>query len=92
MGLRKSKRPWSRGVMSDVYASGDLQRDEYVKLCLTYDNEINKLKASRAEVVSRIPLLHKANVVHVAITQFCSAAEIRFLGYARQPSATHVFE
>ncbi len=62
----------------DVYASGDLERDVYVTKSLGYDNEINKLKMERRELIKQIPLLHKKEIVDESILQFCNTAKIRF--------------
>ena len=62
----------------DVYASGDLERNAYVERSLDYDQELNALRRQRAELIKKIPLLHKAEAVDVSITQYCSAANVRF--------------
>ncbi len=62
----------------DLYASGDLERDPYVEKSLGYDNEINKLKMERKELIKQIPLLHKTEVVNTSIQQFCQNAKLLF--------------
>ena len=62
----------------DIYASGHLTREDYVKKSLKYDNDVNELKRQRANLVARIPLLHKAEVIDTSINQFCEAARVRF--------------
>jgi site-specific DNA recombinase len=62
----------------EVYASGDLARDAYVKKMLEYDNEINKLKKDRSDNLKRIPLLHKTEIINDSIDQFCEAAKFQY--------------
>ncbi len=62
----------------DIYASGHLAKEDYVKKSLRYDNEINELKRRRSGLVGRIPLLHKTEVIDTSISQFCEAARVRF--------------
>ncbi len=45
---------------------------------LAYDNETNKFKGEREELVLRIPLLHKGEVIDTSVKQFCEAARVRF--------------
>jgi hypothetical protein len=61
----------------DVYASGDLSKESYIRRSLGYDNEINELKRKRAELAARIPLVHKAEVINASIAKFCEAAKSR---------------
>jgi hypothetical protein len=70
----------------DVYASGDLERDAYVERSLAYDQELNALRRQRSELIKKIPLLHKAEAVDVSITQYCSAANVRFRNCVDFPS------
>src|SRR5437879_3207667 len=58
----------------------ELLRVSYVARCLSYDNEMNRLKGVRVEVLKRIPLLYKAEPVELGIAQFCSTATVRFAG------------
>ncbi|MCX6786174.1 MAG: hypothetical protein NTZ18_05025, partial [Candidatus Komeilibacteria bacterium] len=62
----------------DIYASGDIAKEEYIKRNLGYDNEINKLKIERVEMIKRIPLLNKTEVLDYSISQYCDAAKIRY--------------
>ena len=62
----------------DVYASGDLSRDSYVKKSIDYDNEILKLKKKRSDILKRIPLLHKTKVIDASIRQYCETAQMRY--------------
>lgn len=61
----------------DLYASGTLDQRGYIEKNLEYDNEENKLKAERADLTKRIPLLHKTEVVDASIRQYCEAGKIR---------------
>lgn len=62
----------------ELYASGELEKDEYVKKSFEYDNELNRLKAEREELIKQVPLLHKKEVVDVSIKQFVESAKVRF--------------
>ncbi|MGB0757450.1 MAG: recombinase family protein [Patescibacteria group bacterium] len=55
----------------ELYATGDLDRDMYGKKSLEYDNEINKVKIERHELIQKIPVLHKKSVIDVSVRQYC---------------------
>ena len=59
------------------YAKGKFDRSEYNEKCLWYDNETNKAKADRRELMKKIPLLHKSGVVDASVRQFCDTARAR---------------
>jgi hypothetical protein len=61
----------------DLYASGTLNQRDYIEKNLEYDNEENKLKAERADLTGRIPLLHKTEVVDASIKQYCETMKVR---------------
>jgi hypothetical protein len=62
----------------DVYASGHIAKEDYVRKSLKYDNDANELKRQRSALVGRIPLLHKSEVIDASIGSFCEAARARF--------------
>jgi hypothetical protein len=47
----------------DLYTSSTIGRDEYVDKSLEFDNKINKLRLEKQELLKKIPLLHKKDVV-----------------------------
>lgn len=60
------------------YARGKVTRNEYSENSLRCDNEINGIKIERAELLKKIPLLHKRNIVDASISQFCDTTRARF--------------
>ncbi|MEK7500366.1 MAG: hypothetical protein AAB649_07250 [Patescibacteria group bacterium] len=62
----------------ELYTSGELERDDYINKNLEYDNETNRLKIEKVELIKRIPLLHKKEVIDTSIQQYCEGARIRF--------------
>jgi len=61
----------------DLYATGDLDRGRYAQKSLWYDNEINKKGIERQELITKIPILHKKEVVDVSIRRFCDELQAR---------------
>ena len=64
----------------EVYALGDLSKDAYTRKSLGYDNDILKLKKQRSDILKRIPLLHKTDLIDASIREYCETAEARFRG------------
>jgi site-specific DNA recombinase len=64
----------------EVYALGDLSKDDYTRKSLGYDNDILKLKQRRSDVLKRIPLLHKTGIIDESIRQYCERAKAQFQG------------
>lgn len=62
----------------DLYASGGLDKGMYGEKSLWYDNEINKIKIDRGELVKRIPVLHKREVIDASIKDYCSVVKRRY--------------
>ena len=62
----------------DIYASGDLSREAYVAKSLRYDTEMTELTDKQNDLVQRTPLLHNAEAVEVAMTEYCGTAKARF--------------
>ena len=63
----------------DIYASGNLSRPEYIKRCLNYDRETLAVMAKRANLLERVPLLHKTSVIDASINQYCESVRTRLL-------------
>jgi len=62
----------------EVYTLGDLSKDGYTKKSLGYDNDILKLNKRRSDILKRIPLLHKTDVLDASIREYCETAKARF--------------
>jgi hypothetical protein len=76
--LRAIDREKTRIV--DIYASGDLSRQAYVKKNLAYDaydTETVELRMQAAQLHGRIPLLRKRSIVQANIAAFCEGAKAR---------------
>lgn len=61
----------------DLYANGEMERDAYVLKNLEYDNDLNRLKVERKELLGKIPLLHKKEVIDTSIKEYCEGAKAR---------------
>lgn len=72
-GMRLQKRR-----VIDVYSVGDLERRDYINKCLRIDNETNLLNKQRLELVRRVPLLHKTEIIDTSIKQYCESIKIRY--------------
>ncbi len=62
----------------DLYANSEIEKEAYITKNLEYDNEINKLKLEKVELVNKIPLLHKKEIIDTSMRQYCDGARIRF--------------
>lgn len=67
-----------RAEILDQYATGGLQQNEYLEKCLWFDNEARKVKLEKSELIKRIPILHKKDVIDVSLRIFCETARARF--------------
>ena len=67
-----------RRMVLDRYATGNLNKDKYVEQSLWFDNEANKLKLERTELIKRIPILHSKDVIDVSLRIFCETTRVRF--------------
>jgi hypothetical protein len=65
-----------RGVL-EIYAKGNLSRNLYAQKCLGYDNEINRAKAERNDLIKQIPILHKNGVIDMSIKRYCQSVKAR---------------
>jgi hypothetical protein len=61
----------------DLYANGEMEREAYVLKNLEYDNDLNRLKVERKELLAKIPLLHKKEVIDTSIKEYCEGAKAR---------------
>jgi hypothetical protein len=61
-----------------LYTSSTIERDEYVDKSLELDNKINKLRLDKQELLKKIPLLHKKDIVTVAVHKFCTSARAKY--------------
>lgn len=61
----------------DLYAEGGLDRGKYGEKSLRYDNEIAKVQAERDDLIKRIPVLHKPEVVEMSVKQYCESVKLR---------------
>jgi hypothetical protein len=62
----------------DLYASEQFPRAEYIKKSLAYDEETNKLKMRKAELLDRVPLLNETAVIDQSIREYCEGARSRY--------------
>lgn len=74
----------------EVYASGNMEKNQYILKNLEYDNEIMVLKNEKIELAKRIPLLHKTEVINTSIAEYCEKARVQ-LGRARDFDAKRKF-
>lgn len=71
LGARKQR-------VMDVYAGGDLAKEEYVAKSREYDNEILFLTKRKMAILEQIPLFRKTQLVDMAIQQYCEAVKLRY--------------
>ena len=63
--------------MLDLYAVGDLDRDDYARRCLRYDHQISQAKAKRDELMARIPILRNPHLIDVSLRQYVEGVTAR---------------
>jgi hypothetical protein len=63
--------------MLDLYAVGDLDRDDYARRCLRYDQQISRAKAQRDELMARIPILRNPHLIDVSLRQYVEGVTAR---------------
>jgi hypothetical protein len=76
--IKTEKLSQTKKLIIDLYASGELERDAYITKNLEYDNELNKLKGEKEDLLKKIPLLHKKEIIDMSIKQYCDNAKTRF--------------
>jgi site-specific DNA recombinase len=64
--------------MVDMYASGKIDRPTYAEMRTKQDDKIAEAKSERADLISRIPLLHKKDIVEVSVQRYCESVKARF--------------
>lgn len=64
--------------ITDLYASGDLSKEEYLKRIAQYDTEAMSLKGKKSELQTRVPVVIKQADVANALTQYCELAKKEF--------------
>lgn len=64
--------------ITDLYASGDFGKEEYLKRVAQYDVEAISLKAKKSELQTRVPVILKPSDVDKALTQYCELAKTEF--------------
>jgi len=76
--IKMEKITGAKKRILDLYASGEIEKDVYVKRSIECDIEMNRLKSERSELIRQIPLLHKREVIETSINEYCETAKIRF--------------
>lgn len=71
-------REESKRRITDVYVTGDLSRDAYVKRCRGYDHDITELQKRHTDILKRVPLLQKTRIVDTSIRRYCAEAKVRY--------------
>jgi hypothetical protein len=61
----------------DQYASGKINRTEYVKRCLSYDKELANHKVNKAKLLKQVPSLHKEEIIEASIKRYCESVRSR---------------
>lgn len=56
----------------DLYASGNLEKDVYLKRIEAYDKTIEKLEGTQQELSTKTPLVHDPQVIDKALVRYCS--------------------
>ena len=64
--------------ITDLYASGDLGKEEYLKRIGTYDNEAAALTAKKSELIRRAPVVLKPEAIEDALRTHCEVIKERF--------------
>lgn len=64
--------------ITDVYAAGNLGKDEYVTKSRAYDNEINMLATRQISLKAQVPFFRNTKLIETAVQQYCEAARVRY--------------
>lgn len=64
--------------ITDLYASGDLNKEEYLKRMAQYDAEAASLRGKKSELQTRVPMVIRPADVEKALAQFCELAKTEF--------------
>ncbi len=61
----------------DDYAIGKISQKKYIDRNIKLDQRLYKVKNKKAELLEKIPLLHKKEVVELNMRQFCDNAKLK---------------
>ncbi len=61
----------------DQFATGKINRGEYVKRCLSYDEELKQLKINKSKLLKQVPNLHDEEIIEVSIKRYCESVRSR---------------
>ncbi len=67
----------SRSKTIDQYASGKIDRSEYVKRSLSYDEELKQLKINKSKLLKQVPSLHDEEIIEASIKRYCESVRSR---------------
>lgn len=62
----------------DLYASGSLDREEYIKRIRNYDNDLEGLNKDRDKFLKTMPVVQKPEVILASVTKYCANAKLHF--------------
>ncbi len=62
----------------DLYASGDILKEEYLKRVAQYDSEAQLFEGKKHELLKRMPIALKAEDIETALVAYCAKAKERF--------------
>jgi site-specific DNA recombinase len=62
----------------DLYASGGLEREEYIRRIRIYEDESKQLQVNRTKLLNLTPLFQKPEIVDDSITAYCKKAKAQF--------------
>lgn len=78
MGKKIHESDVKKNRIVDLYASGDLAKEEYLKRIAQYDAEAASMKLKRDELLKRVPVAHKPGTVEAAIQEYCKNAREQY--------------
>lgn len=76
--VKNEKLTEAKTRIIDLYANDEIEKGAYITKNLEYDNELNRLKIEKKELINKIPLLHKKEIIDMSIKQYCNNAKLRF--------------
>ena len=60
-----------------MYVGGNTEQAEYASRSTEYDREIERLTTEKIELIKRIPLLQKKEIIDLSIAQYCDGVRLR---------------
>lgn len=66
-----------KGVI-ELYAKGDLDRENYVKKSREQDEDLKRYGLEKLEIIKRIPIIHKEDLIDYSIKQYCENVRLRY--------------